>query len=254
MAKYKFSSEETFAVWRNNYERCWLCHRPVTLDDCTIDHLIPESLLDDDSQRAKVFDLYGLDVAFDINSFENWLPAHNWCNTTKSNLVLEYSSGMKIVMQKLRERAPRTAAMAANLKAMNNKGRVLGPLGAALTNGSLKESDFSKFLLRYGYSLRRAELSDEILLLSNGKWIFVKDIRREGICLCERDVCVDSNKKIYCYFGSDLSEWVIGAGLYYKCYDEYILCHRCGENHKRGHIGREGICGRPYLNQELQSD
>ena len=254
MAKYSFSAAETFAVWRNNYERCWLCHRPLSLTECTVDHVLPERLIENDEERAAVFRLFGLDSSFELNSFENWLPAHNWCNGKKSDVVLDYSGGVQIVLQKLREHAHRTATMAANLQSQTTKGRVLGPLGAALSSGSLTEFELGSFLSRYGYSLGRAELPDEIILLSGGKWYLVKDIRREGFCQCERYACVESDRKVYCYFGTDLSDWVVGTGLYYKCYDEVVVCHRCGQKHKRGHIGKTGYCDCPYASQSLQTD
>lgn len=66
--------------------------------------------------------------------------------------------------------------------------------------------------------------------------------------------CVDSAGKVYCYFPRDLSPWVITTGLYKKCYDEIVDCPRCAAQHKRGHIGRDGICGRPFRDQESQTD
>ena len=254
MAKYSFSAAETFAVWRNNHERCWLCRRPLSLPDCTVDHVLPERLLSNDDERAEVLHQFGLSPSFQINGFENWLPAHSWCNSSKSDLVLDYSGGLQVILQKLSGRAQRTAAMAENLKTQVRKGRVLGPLGAALADGSIAESDLGSFLARYGYSLGRAQLPDEIVLLSGGEWLFVKDIRREGLCQCERNACVGSDAKVYCYFGPDLSDWVVATGLYHRCYDEVVVCHRCGQRHKRGHIGKANLCSRPYANQNLQTD
>lgn len=30
------------------------------------------------------------------------------------------------------------------------------------------------------------------------------------------------------------------------CYDQKILCPRCGKRHKRGHVGKLRVCDRPY--------
>jgi hypothetical protein len=47
---------------------------------------------------------------------------------------------------------------------------------------------------------------------------------------------------------------IVNKGLFWRCYDEFITCPRCSRKHKRGHIGSEDICGKPYLNQEAQND
>jgi hypothetical protein len=99
-----------------------------------------------------------------------------------------------------------------------------------------------------------AGVPDDVIILDSGYWVPRDQIVREGICYCERNTCVDSRDKVYCYFQAWHSPWVVNTGLFWKCYDEIIPCPRCSGQHKRGHIGREGACGRPYLNQEAQHD
>ncbi|GAA3623784.1 HNH endonuclease [Flavivirga jejuensis] len=86
MAKYKY--HERYAVWLNHEKRCWLCKEPLRIDETTIDHILPESLLDDEKKKKKVFEIYGLNDKFRINGFENWLPAHLVCNQNKGSSIL----------------------------------------------------------------------------------------------------------------------------------------------------------------------
>jgi hypothetical protein len=94
----------------------------------------------------------------------------------------------------------------------------------------------------------------EIVLLEGGYWLHRNEIAAEGPCRCERQHCAGSERKMYCYFRPDLSQWVTRKGLYHKCYDELIDCPRCHMRHKRGHVGRLSDCGVPFRNQELQTD
>ncbi len=92
------------------------------------------------------------------------------------------------------------------------------------------------------------------IVLDDGSAIFPQEIKAQGPCRCERKNCVGHQGKVYCYFRKGLSRWVIKAGLYRRCYDQTKLCPRCRKKHKRGHIGRNGYCAKPYRNQSKQSD
>jgi hypothetical protein len=85
--------------------------------------------------------------------------------------------------------------------------------------------------------------------LDTGYSVNHNDIAVEGYCQCERDKCVESNAKMYCYWPRWFPEWVIRTGLYYKCYDEIVNCPRCKKEHKRGLIGKLGVCENPFINQ-----
>lgn len=91
-------------------------------------------------------------------------------------------------------------------------------------------------------------------LLEGGTKVYSDQIIQEGMCTCERAACVGHERKVYCYFPVWLSEWVITKGLYWKCYDEKVKCHRCGLTHDRGHVGKLGVCNAPYKDQRRQTD
>ena len=94
----------------------------------------------------------------------------------------------------------------------------------------------------------------DILVLNNRHWVFRSEVVRECYCHCEQNKCVGEDKKVYCYFSPDMSTWVVKKGLFFRCYDEVITCSRCGRLHKRGHVGSDRFCDRPFLDQVNQCD
>ncbi|WP_437549673.1 CHAT domain-containing protein [Sorangium sp. So ce367] len=90
--------------------------------------------------------------------------------------------------------------------------------------------------------------------LDDGSVVLPQEVVAEGQCRCERNACVGFDRKVYCYFKSGLSKWVIVKNLYWRCYDEIIRCPRCRRQHKRGHVGRPRICRVPYRHPVLQRD
>src|SRR5262245_19592336 len=100
-AKRKFSHQERYAVWNSNGRRCWWCQEPLRLVESTVDHVLPESLLHDETERVKILADYGLPESFNINGYENWLPCHNHCNQRKANNPPAFVPGNKLILDKL---------------------------------------------------------------------------------------------------------------------------------------------------------
>lgn len=254
ISKRRFSYAERYAIWHCHGERCWWCKIPLRLVDVTIDHVIPESLLGDDNARKAVLEEYGLAPTFDINSYENWLPCHARCNQSKGKTKLEFIPGNKAVLDSLKARAARTAQVAASVLCNAHKDRVFKTIFAALESRTISMRDLTDLLGAFSEDPVGAGVPDDVIVLDSGYWIPRAEIVREGICRCERKTCVDSDEKVYCYFQASLAPWVIGTGLFWRCYDEIIACPRCKLQHKRGHIGRADGCRNPYRNQAAQSD
>ena len=103
-------------------------------------------------------------------------------------------------------------------------------------------------------SLWKTSQSVDSFLLAGGVKVYSDQVIREGICTCDRTSCVGHQEKVYSYFPVWLSEWVITKGLYWQCYDEEVQCPRCGLMHRRGHIGKIGVCEVPYKDQRRQID
>jgi hypothetical protein len=134
------------------------------------------------------------------------------------------------------------------------KDRVPGTVFAALEARALSLRDLEELLHAFVEDPAGAGVPDDVVILDSGYWIPRSEIVRGGTCRCERDNCVGSKGKVFCYFQKSLSDWVINTGLFWRCYDEAISCRRCSGQHKRGHVGLQGVCGDPYRNQETQTD
>ena len=114
---------------------------------------------------------------------------------------------------------------------------------AALERRAISMCDLGDFWEAFLTDPTQAGVPDDFIVLDNGYWIRKNQIVRQGTCCCERDTCVGRNDKVYCYFPSSLPPWVIEKGLFWRCYDEVVVCPRCSRQHKRGHIDRNGVCG-----------
>jgi hypothetical protein len=87
MAKYQFSDIERMAIWKAHKGRCAYCGEPTPFKDLHIDHILPESLLNNTDKLEEIKTEYGLGSQFKINSYYNWIPSCSKCNRTKSNKV-----------------------------------------------------------------------------------------------------------------------------------------------------------------------
>lgn len=110
--KRRFSYAERYAIWLCNEKRCWWCKLPLRLPEVTVDHVIPDSLQDNDAERENIFVEYGLSKNFSINSYENWLPCHNGCNQSKSTKPPAFVPGNKAILDGLKQRAYQTECTA----------------------------------------------------------------------------------------------------------------------------------------------
>jgi hypothetical protein len=134
------------------------------------------------------------------------------------------------------------------------KDKVLHSIFAGLEKQTISMLDLEELLRAFIDDPVNSDVPSNVIIFDNGYWIRRKQIVREGKCRFERRACVGRSDKVYCYFQSSLSPWVINTGLFWRCYDEIISCPRCLARHKRGHIGRADACGLPYANQTMQSD
>ena len=254
MKKHIFTYAEKYAVWHYHGKRCWFCVEPLRLEDTTIDHLIPENLIENKKRLLEVFGEFGLPESFMINGFENWLPCHSHCNQSKGSEPLRHTSVIQLIIDRLVVSAPYVKKIAEKVTSDSNKDKVFGILFSALEEKIISTQDLKEIMGRFSEEPTPFNVQDDVILLDGGYWVCRNDIVSEGICQCERDHCVEHKEKVYCYFRPGLSQWVIKSGLYWKCYDEIVKCPRCLLSHKRGHIGKQSFCGNPFSNQESKSD
>ena len=249
--KRHVTDAERYAVWSVHEQRCWLCRAPLELRDLTIDHVIPERLLEKPGELEQVLQDLGLPAEFNVDGPENWLPSHLRCNREKSENAL-IAPVARYLLGRMICRAPEVSRRVALIRRHVKRDRSFAMVRVAIEDGVVTLED----LRQLGIDLSPAPVAEEanIVLLQDGHWVFRKDVVYEGLCECERTHCVDSDTKVLCVFATTLSPWVIAKRLYWKCYDEIIVCPRCTQRHMRGQVGRTHSCGNPYRDQSSQTD
>ncbi|BEP15935.1 hypothetical protein acdb102_42460 [Acidothermaceae bacterium B102] len=115
VTKYRFSEVERYAVYTVHGAKCYMCTKPLDLVDCQVDHVLPESLLDDPELFSQVRADLGRGDDFEINSYANWLPACGACNRTKSAYPWPNSGWVLQMLEKATRKAPAARAEAARL-------------------------------------------------------------------------------------------------------------------------------------------
>ena len=80
-----------------------MCTHPIDLQSMQVDHVVPESLLGTPKFDAVKSEM-DLPPDFDINGFENWLPACSPCNRRKSDVVFRPSPLILLQLQLLQSK------------------------------------------------------------------------------------------------------------------------------------------------------
>jgi hypothetical protein len=255
MKKYTFSYAERYAIWLHHQKRCWRCLEPLRLIETSVDHVVPEYLLGDEHTLSSIIEYYGLSSDFQINGFENWLPCHRHCNEAKGK-SFNFAPGNDIVFRRLAERASIAERTVNSIKANVVKDKLLAKIFVALEEKKITMADLQSLVgdLGNGAFVPAASIAPKMIHLDNGYWLHEEDVAAEGPCQCGRESCVDRDDTVYCYWARALSNWVVRKRLYWKCYDEVVSCPRCGNSHRRGHVGKRDVCERPYKDQVEQHD
>lgn len=105
MSQYRFSSAQRYAIFLVHGMKCYLCGVPLDLASMAVDHVVPERLLATPSLLNAAKSDLGLPASFDLNSFENWMPACDSCNTRKAALQFRPSLLLQVTLQHLAEKA-----------------------------------------------------------------------------------------------------------------------------------------------------
>jgi hypothetical protein len=109
MKRYRFTVAERYAVFAAHGTRkgtkCWLCDKPVNFAEMAVDHILPQYLLENKAKLTKTLCRLGLPLDFDLNSFENWAPAHDVCNRRKHNHIFRPTPIIQVRIDSSRKKA-----------------------------------------------------------------------------------------------------------------------------------------------------
>lgn len=243
------STHVRFAVWQCHDKECWMCHKPLRLLDTVTEHVIPKALLKKPTELERVMGDIGLPDDFDVLGFENLLPSCVPCNLKKGRRVFRPSPQIQIQLELLASKASAVRRTAEAVKKKVVLDRVLHAVLVALEERKISMVELENLLADVTRVPSKIGVPADVIILGDGFWYRRASIVAEGQCRCDREACVGAQEKVYCYFHDELSDWVTSTGLYHRCYDELVVCPRCHASHKRGHVGRAGLCGMPFDDQ-----
>ena len=147
MSKHAFRINQRIAIWRAWDEACYICRKPLDYLQLEIDHVIPETVLDDPVELQKVRDAWKIDESFpgfQINDFCNWAPAHRTpCNGSKTDY---YAPWTMVCLEMVRERLPRVYRELEKLTKKKQQNTALADVDAALERGDVTEEEVQELL------------------------------------------------------------------------------------------------------------
>lgn len=139
MSKYKFSPHQRHAIWTVHLEKCYLCSKPIDLLSMQVDHIIPESLLENKDDLSNVISGFGLPSNFDLNSYSNWMPSCSACNRSKSNSVFNPSPLIQLQIERAREKAKQVTKLAEKSASKREITKALNTLERAHSDAGLSD-------------------------------------------------------------------------------------------------------------------
>ncbi|MEY8689050.1 MAG: hypothetical protein AB9M53_04110 [Leptothrix sp. (in: b-proteobacteria)] len=133
-----------------------------------VDHVLPEHLEKSPEDLKSAIKSYSLPESFDLNSFENWLPACGSCNNAKSGAVFEALPIFAVQLNKAADKAEKARALAAEIRSKQQISRAITVLEAAQAEGTLSEVQFSRLrpLVEYHNEHREPELANTTVRLA----------------------------------------------------------------------------------------
>ncbi|NKK06075.1 hypothetical protein GFL93_09345 [Rhizobium leguminosarum bv. viciae] len=105
LRKQGFTAAQRWAVWIVHGERCYLDGHPIDLQSMQVDHVIPESLVEEPERLAQVLHDFGLAPDFDLNSYENWMPACGTHNNLKRAKVFTPTPLIQMHLERAADKA-----------------------------------------------------------------------------------------------------------------------------------------------------
>ena len=123
-----------------------------------IDHVIPVSVTD---PIETIRNHYSLPPSFEIDDFENWVPACPRCNLMKGARVSANSPAIIIHLQKIQDQAPRARAIAGEYERDRGVTPLLVKLQTAFERGKISQSEIERIISKAPPPSEEVPLSEE---------------------------------------------------------------------------------------------
>ncbi|MFM0011660.1 hypothetical protein [Paraburkholderia sediminicola] len=145
MSNQKFSAAEREAFYQAHAGKCAYTRQLLDISSFHIDHVLPESLADDQAAFASAKSDLGLDAAFDLFGYENLLPVSPGANLQKGKVIFD-PNHVRYYLALAASKKADVEAHLANIERRNVGGRALILLLQALQSGKLTASEVAKIL------------------------------------------------------------------------------------------------------------
>lgn len=148
MSQQRFSAAQREAIWHAHERKCAYTRELLDLSAFHIDHVIPESLIDQPFELASIKRSLGLDDGFSVLGYENLLPCKPGCNLQKSSTVLDAAHThffLGIAASKKNEIVQNLE----RIEKRKDRGRALVLLQQCLERGDLRAEEVSDLLARH---------------------------------------------------------------------------------------------------------
>lgn len=128
-----------------------------------VDHILPETLLDDAPRLAVILADLAKQPDFDLNSYANWMPACGPCNNEKRAAVFEPSPLIQLRLQRAAEKAAEAHELAEQIIGEKKLSNAVTVLAQASDSGRLPDwvVDSIKPLVIFHIAHRDPELAAE---------------------------------------------------------------------------------------------
>lgn len=139
MAKHRFTYIQRYALWLAYDMKCFYCDRPLDFQNMTVDHVLPESLIQDPERLEHIIKEYKIRdsfPSFSINDYSNWVPSDGTsCNNKKGARLLSKTFTL-FLLHRIQNRIPRVLDELLKLTHAREETKVLGNLATAIEQGS----------------------------------------------------------------------------------------------------------------------
>lgn len=140
MSSQSFSSIVRESIHKVFNKKCHYCSGNIEFHELEIDHLVPESLLNNDDKRVCAYEMYGLSSSFDILSYENLVASCNACNNKKNDLLL-HAGYVAITLAVIKSKLPKLNEYLSEAKRKRKLASILKSIAHSVDAGTFTEKD-----------------------------------------------------------------------------------------------------------------
>lgn len=123
------TNAQRWTVFTIHGDKCYMCAEPIDFATFEVDHIIPESLAKQPQEWAAALEKLGRPSGFEVNSYENWLPACRRCNREKLAKIWDPSP---LIQQRLQRAADNADKAREFEKKTASKKKMLDAVGLLL--------------------------------------------------------------------------------------------------------------------------